>query len=107
VERISDDAATALGGSVRIEWEDIYQGYSVDKSHRCICLFKAACERNGMEPELLSSSGGGDSNNLNALGITNAVFGLGMHNIHTQNEYMIMDEYFRAVDMLKEILFCL
>ncbi len=106
-ERIAEDAAAAFGGSVRIEWEDLYQGYSVDESHGCIGLFRAACERSGAEPELLTSPGGGDSNNLNALGITDAVFGLGMHSIHTPKEYMITDEYFKAVDILKEILFCL
>ncbi len=105
VEQVSKSVTRSSGGRVDVSWEHVYPGYSVNSSEQCIRLFTDACLKKGMEPRLLSSPGGGDSNNLNAHGIVNVVFGLGMHEIHTPNEYLVIEELLTAVEILKEILF--
>ena len=105
VERVVNNVSSASGGEISFSWEHTYYGYSVDPGGPCISRFTEACKKGGIEPKMLTSPGGGDSNNLNALGIENVVFGLGMHDIHTSSEYMIIDEYFTAVQILKEIVF--
>lgn len=105
VERICNTITADSGGRSDFSWEHAYHGYSVDPLSRCISRFSEACIRSGVKPELLSSPGGGDSNNLNALGIENVVFGLGMHEIHTPNEYLVIDEFYTAVEILKEVVF--
>jgi tripeptide aminopeptidase len=104
VERLVSIKTVDFGGRASLSWEHTYYGYSVDPTGPCVSRFTQACEKFGIKPRLLTSPGGGDSNNLNALGIENVVFGLGMHEIHTPNEYMVIDEYYTAVQILKEVV---
>ncbi len=105
VEDSCNSAAGSAGGRCRVSWEHSYYGYSVDSSGMCIKRFIQACRYCAIEPQLLSSPGGGDSNNLNSIGIENVVFGLGMHEIHTPNEYLVVDELYSAIEILKEMVF--
>jgi len=105
VERIFNTVSVGFGGKSSFSWEHTYYGYSVDPVGHCISRFTEACKRVCIEPKLLTSPGGGDSNNLNALGIENVVFGLGMHDIHTSSEYIVIDEYLTSVQILREVVF--
>ena len=58
-----------------------------------------------MKASLISSQGGGDSNNINDNGIESVVFGLSMHNIHTVNEYFDIRDFDKAYKFLSTIVF--
>jgi tripeptide aminopeptidase len=105
IEQICKTLEAGSEGRTDLSWEHAYNGYSINTSSKCISRFSEACRRAGVKPEFLSSPGGGDSNNLNALGIDNVVFGLGMHKIHTSHEYLVVDEFLSAVEILKEVVF--
>lgn len=105
IEQICIKESLKAGGSAEVLWEDLYDGYSVDRQEMSCLLFTKACKAMGKEPVFLSSPGGGDSNQFNNKGMRNLVFGLGMHNIHSTDEYLLLDEYFEAVNLLKEIVF--
>jgi len=92
-------------GTVELSWEDLYDGFIIKTNEKCSQLFTEACKKMDKEPVFLSSPGGGDSNQFNNKGMRNLVFGLGMHNIPSTDEYMVLDEYFEAVNLLKEIVF--
>ena len=77
----------------------------MNKNKKSSQLFAEACRAMGKEPVFLSSPGGGDSNQFNNKGMRNLVFGLGMHNIHSTDEYLELSEYFEAVNLLKNIIF--
>lgn len=96
--------AEELGGAAAVVWEHVYPGYEVDPSGRCLTRFKEACNSVGVECRLLASAGGGDANNLNALGMETVVFGLGMHKIHTPEEYLVLEEFLQAVELLRVLL---
>ncbi len=97
--------AHAEGAEVLVEWEHVYHGYHVTPEGPCVTNFAKACGRWGMEPVLLHSAGGGDSNNLNALGIENVVFGIGMHDIHTPRESLVIADFLQAAQLLESTVF--
>ena len=105
IDRICRETAREMNGSVEIIWESVYSGYSISKDALCARWFNTACETRGLQPVFLSSRGGGDSNQLNARGLSNLVFGLGMHNIHSNDEFIVEDEYAKAVELLRTIVF--
>ncbi len=105
VEQACNNSIQDNDSRVVISWEHSYNGYAVDHGGNSVRRFTDACRAYGIKPRLLSSPGGGDSNNINALGIENVVFGLGMHEIHTANEYLVLDEFYRAVDILYKVVF--
>ena len=105
IEMICSKKTANTGGSAEVYWEDLYDGYVIDSKEPGSLLFIEACKSLGKKPVLLSSPGGGDSNQFNSKGKRTLVFGLGMHNIHSTDEYLVLDEYFEAVTLLKEIVF--
>lgn len=94
-----------FGVPVDLDWQPAYEEYEIGPEEPCALWFSNACRRLGREPDFRSSRGGGDSNNLNRIGLRNVVFGLGMHNIHTPEEYLVEEEILDAVELLREIVF--
>lgn len=103
-EEIARRVAGRWGASVSAEWEETYRAYRVDREEPSARWFIEACEGRGLSPGFLSSKGGGDANQLNNLGLRCVVFGLGMHNIHSIDEYVVEDEYIQAVELLSDIV---
>ena len=123
---IAEEVATAAGATVTMEWEETYGRYHVKESEPCAGWFIEACRRwaqgdrgtgqakdnakdeaNGCRdaPRFVTSRGGGDANQLNNKGLRCIVFGLGMHNIHSVDEYVVEAEYLSAVELLASIVF--
>ncbi|QQO09193.1 M20/M25/M40 family metallo-hydrolase [Breznakiella homolactica] len=93
------------GYSAELIWEHLYDGYDVPPEAPVVRRFRTACGAKNIEPELIRSAGGGDANNLNAQGISTVVFGVGMHEIHSTGEYLVIAEYLTASQLLAEVLF--
>jgi tripeptide aminopeptidase len=104
-DEIAGRVAEGRGARVTMEWEETYRAYHVDESEPCARWFSAAARARGLEPEFLASRGGGDANQLNNLGLRCLVFGLGMNNIHSVDEYLVEDDYVEAVELLSDIVF--
>lgn len=102
---IAERTVARSNATVSIEWEETYRSYCIDHKEPCAHWFIEASESRGLDPQFLSSKGGGDANQLNNLGLRCVVFGLGMHNIHSVDEYVVEDEYVEAVDLLSTIVF--
>ena len=96
--RICQEEAESSGGKADLEWIPCYKSYDVGPGENCSLWFLEACKKQNIKPEFVSSRGGGDSNQLNNKGLRNLVFGLGMHNIHSDDEYLIEEEYIRESD---------
>ena len=92
------------GYPVEVSWEYLYDGYSISAGEEVVSRFLRICGERNMEASLLASPGGGDANNLNARGISTAVFGIGMHDIHTPAEYLNLEEFYLAADLLSAVL---
>jgi tripeptide aminopeptidase len=83
-----------------LKWEQAYKGYYVEEHEYCIEIFRKACQEQGLEPRLLTSLGGGDTNIFNNKGKRAVVFGVSMHNIHSNEEYVVLDELYAAAKLL-------
>lgn len=103
-EKVSS-IAKDMGGSALCVWEHLYDGYHIDKESVCVSRFISSCNEVGLQPEFLSSRGGGDSNVINSVGIESVVFGLGMNHIHTKKEFIRDSEYLLSIDLLAHLLF--
>jgi tripeptide aminopeptidase len=95
---------TGEGYRVDIRWDKTYSGYAVSPEEAIVRRFLRGCEKRKIRGEILSSPGGGDGNNLNSQGIRSVVFGSGMHNIHSPDEYLILEEFFTAAELLRTVL---
>ncbi|MGH7790858.1 MAG: M20/M25/M40 family metallo-hydrolase [Thermodesulfobacteriota bacterium] len=54
--------------------------------------------------ELIASGGGCDANFFNKKGMDCVNLGTGMKDIHTVNEYLVLEEFYRAADILLETI---
>jgi len=105
IDAVIANADAVSPGTVSIEWEETYDRYEIDPSEPCMRWFTDACHAAGIDPAFHTSRGGGDANQLNNRGLTCIVFGLGMNEIHSVDEYVIEEEYLRAVALLTSIVF--
>jgi tripeptide aminopeptidase len=92
------------GYRVDISWDKTYSGYAVSPEEEIVRRFLRGCEKRNIRAGILSSPGGGDGNNLNSQGIRSVVFGSGMHNIHSPEEYLVLEEFFSAAELLRAVL---
>ena len=105
IDRICEAKAREAGVGLDLVWEPLYEGYDISEDSLLIRRMKSVCASRGEELTLLTSRGGGDSNNLNSHGVENVVFGLGMHLIHTPGEHLFLTDYLKALDLLKDAVF--
>lgn len=106
-DRIEDTVhheVAKVGAGARIVWEDLYSGYYVPDEAGCVRLFAQACGQEGRQPVLLTSFGGGDTNRFNNRELSSIVFGLGMEEIHTPAEYMLVERLEQAACLLERIV---
>jgi tripeptide aminopeptidase len=88
----------------RIE-EDIERSYDkMDVSPESdICkLVNKAVSNMAYNLEPIASGGGCDANYFNKKGIDCVNLGTGMKEIHTVNEYLVLEEFYRAADIVLE-----
>jgi tripeptide aminopeptidase len=101
-----DEACENAGAdyTVSVRWEKSYGGYALPEDAGVVRRFACAAQKAGFTPVLLRSPGGSDANNLNGHGIESVVFGIGMHNIHTPNEYFVLAELYDAARILHKVV---
>lgn len=105
IEQIVDAESNKLNVRYHLQFDIVYYGYHVKENTKTVKLFKKACKFNNLKPQLITSQGGGDSNNINSNNIDSVVFGFSMHNIHTVNEYFDIRDFEKALKLLDTILF--
>jgi len=92
--------------SARVE-EEIERSYDrmdVHSESRICKLVNQAVKNLEYNIEQVASGGGCDANYFNKKGIDCVNLGTGMKEIHTVNEYLILEEFYRAADILLEII---
>lgn len=101
IERAAVEQARIRGASALCTWDVLYSGYYVPESASIAVSFREACTQAGLNAEFIQSSGGGDANQFNAKGLACIVFGLGMQRIHTPEEWILLSDLARAVEILQ------
>ncbi len=92
------------GIRIEIVWENLYDGYRVDEHSPISVIFKSACKKTGYKPLFVRSLGGSDANHLNRKGLECIVLGLGMKNIHSNDEYITAESIIDAYRLLYAVV---
>lgn len=92
-------AAEAAGGSVRVEWNLEYRGFSVGEDSDVYRMVSAACVELGIEPVAMRTGGGSDANIISALGVPTLALSSGMSGVHGVGEHIAV----RDIEALADI----
>jgi len=90
--------------TVEIEVERVYEKMDVSSEAYITRMVDTAVKNLGHEIEHQTSGGGCDANYFNNMGIECVNLGTGMYELHTVNEYVIMDELYRSADIVLETI---
>jgi tripeptide aminopeptidase len=92
------------GGSVTIEVETTYGGYSIEKDHPILQLMKKAASKLDIPLNLHSTGGGSDTNIINGKGISAVDISVGMCNVHSTSEQIAISDMVKACGLVVEII---
>ncbi len=93
-----------LCGRAEIETERVYPVMNVSPQAVVTKLVLKATENLRHDIELHTSGGGCDANYINEKGIECVNLGTGMYELHTVNEYLVIDEFRRSAEIVLETI---
>lgn len=93
-----------LRARAEIEVARIYPLMNVSPESRPARLVREAAGNLGHDIEFHTSGGGCDANYINEKGIECVNLGTGMYELHTVNEYLVLEEFFRSAEIVLETL---
>ncbi|MGC9362812.1 MAG: M20/M25/M40 family metallo-hydrolase, partial [Candidatus Syntrophosphaera sp.] len=93
-------------GAATHEWQmhEEYQSFHIGDDEPVVRLALDALESLGLEARVEVSGGGSDANIFNAAGIPMIICGTGMHNVHTVNEDIQIEELRRGTDFIAALI---
>jgi len=102
-DNISPEAITYVAKlDERIERS--YDKMDVDIKSLPVLLVEAAVNNLGYKIKHHTSGGGCDANYFNKFGIECANLGTGMYELHTVNEYLVLEEFYRSAEIMVEAI---
>ena len=90
--------------SVDEVFERSYDKMDVPEDSRIVKIIDRAVKDLGHKINYHTSGGGCDANFFNQMGIECANLGTGMYELHTVNEYLVLEEFYRAAEILIETI---
>jgi tripeptide aminopeptidase len=102
--KVFEKAAADFGAKVEIKTERMYSAFSVDENDEIIGLLKRAFANMNIEPSVIPTGGGSDTNILNANGIKAVNLSVGMEKAHTLEEYIRIEDLMNSARMIVEII---
>ncbi len=89
---------------VDIDVDHVYRKMDVPASARVTQLVNKAVSDLGYTIKHHTTGGGCDANYFNNKGVECVNLGTGMYELHTVNEYLVLDEFYRSADIVLETL---
>lgn len=90
--------------SCEIDIERIYENMDVSPDAEITKLVDRAANNLNHEIEHHTSGGGCDANYFNNMGIECVNLGTGMYELHTVNEHLVLDEFYRSAEIVLETI---
>jgi tripeptide aminopeptidase len=90
--------------SVEEVFERSYDKMDVPEDSRIVKIIDRAVKDLGHKINYHTSGGGCDANFFNQMGIECANLGTGMYELHTVNEYLVLEEFYRAAEIVVETI---
>lgn len=97
-------AVAPLGARVEVAHRRVYDGYDVPDDALPFAWLRAAAPAHGFEVVKVGSIGGSDTNVFNQQGLTTVNVGVGMHDIHSVDEWIDVRDLARVVAWVGEAL---
>ncbi len=92
IKEIFTSEARKFGGNVEFDIIKKYDSFSLNESENVVQLAFDGIRNTGLEPEAIVYSGGSDANIYNRKGIPTVNLGMGFQMVHSQNEYIPVDD---------------
>lgn len=102
-DETSSEAKTYVA-KLEEEIERSYDRMDVDIKSLPVILVEAAVKNLGHTIKRHTSGGGCDANYFNKFGIECANLGTGMYELHTLNEYLVLEEFYRSAEIMVETI---
>ena len=90
--------------TIEIDIDRVYHKMDVSPSADVTRMVDKAVSNLGHTIEHHTTGGGCDANYFNNYGIECVNLGTGMYELHTVNEYLVLDEFYRSADIVLETL---
>jgi len=104
IERVAHEAVRPLGASVEFASERLYDGYDLGDDATPFAWLRAAAPAHGIELKKVRSIGGSDTNVFNQRGVPTVNVGIGMHDIHSVDEWIDVRDLARACGWVGDAL---
>jgi tripeptide aminopeptidase len=107
VEKIKKilNAETKRGGAkYELRLREVYSSFEVKPKKPFVKALVLAAKSLGVKTKIVPTGGGSDANIFNALGVPSIIVGVGADNVHTQNERLILSDFYLGAEILLKTL---
>ncbi len=98
------DANKTVGTIAAIRIDRLYDGFSLSEDEDVVKIAKKVIRDKGIEPRLIASGGGSDTNIFNKGGIKTLNLSCGAEKVHTTSEHISIDDMVKAATILESVL---
>ncbi len=99
-----EDAAVKFGGSVKVNVENTYEAFKIDKESEIVNTVEKACSNLGLEAKTATSGGGSDTNIFNGNDLPAVNLGIGGSKAHTLEEHLQIKDLENTARLALEII---
>ncbi|WP_353892347.1 M20/M25/M40 family metallo-hydrolase [Proteinivorax hydrogeniformans] len=103
-EQTFKDVCDQHGGTVEFAKEVIYHNFYLGEDQQVTQFLKEKLDKLGLSLKLKSRGGGSDANVFNNKGIPTLNLAVGMANVHTNDEYVSVDNLVKSSKLVAEIV---
>jgi tripeptide aminopeptidase len=104
IEKQFQCAAYEFGGEIDFSHRLSFSTFDISKESLSVELAVEASKKIGLEYKITQTGGGSDANVLNLHGINSVALGIGYFNEHTNSEYISLEDFYKSLDWLVEII---
>jgi len=105
LKNIFENNAKFYNGSIEFNYEIEFSAYNILKNDDIIKDYENAISKiNNNKINYIKTFGGSDNNNLNMNGIRGIVIGNGMRNVHSKDEYILIDDLYDTARLILNLV---
>ncbi len=93
-------SAKKYGGTLEFKCEKLYDEINLDNNSDIIGYIKKAAQLAGVSLNMKACGGGTDTNVMNGLGIPSVTLSVGYEKMHSKDEYLLLDEFYKAANLV-------
>lgn len=99
-----EDVAREMGAQAKIQTQLLYPRLKLEETDIAVDMAVKAAKALGLTPSLIGTGGGSDANIFNGFGITTANLGIGMSKVHSNEEFITINDLVLNARYVLEII---